>query len=253
MLFQNSSPHIINTDAMEQAVLFVLAQAARSKETVSVNQVNEAVLHALMPPSAEMRSAMKKSLIEMFTKRTLVNKGYIAYATPRSDTHAPIVNLTQRGKAYLARKCLDLFPFPDLSQDIQATDGAPRNLESGILVPMFLILSKIHNERGVPVKMTEIREGAKRFLNLSAEDLAPLKNRSDTKIDQLFRNVRSHNTFEKKGWVVVSKEGMSPTERGFANLLEECLPLLPSPRFEAFKVEENVDASPSIRPRMRRV
>jgi hypothetical protein len=119
---------------------------------------------------------------------------------------------------------------------------------------MFLILAKIHNERGVPVKMGEIREGSKRFLNLSPEDLAPLKNRSDTKIDQLFRNVRSHNTFEKKGWVAISKEGMSPTERGFANLLEECLPLLPSPSFKAFAVEEaDVDKTPSIRPRMRRV
>ncbi|WP_204114180.1 winged helix-turn-helix domain-containing protein [Shimia biformata] len=69
---------------------------------------------------------------------------------------------------------------------------------------------------------TEIRRAVKERVALSVEDLAPLQNRSDQKIDQVIRNLKCHrktpgNPF-CEGFIEDVPRGFRITERGRAYL-----------------------------------
>ena len=49
---------------------------------------------------------------------------------------------------------------------------------------------------------------------LTEEDIKPLKNRKDTKVDQVIRNLASHDTPVKRGYATRSKEGWQVSEKG---------------------------------------
>lgn len=248
-----------NLKAIQESLIvptmFVMAQAARKKEAISFAQLAEAVARSQSPADDAEAKLMKRALFDMLGRHELVKRGLASHAKVRAEGAPPIVNISQRGMAMLGRRCVDLVDLPNLKQDVSVDPNAPRNLEQGLLLPMLVTLVKMHEEYGLPVKMGEWREGTKRMLNLSPEDMGPLVNRSDTKIDQVMRNIKSHNTMQKTGWVENTKDGYIPTEKGMARVAELFLSALPSPDFSKMsKLEEPQEgiASNVVRPRMRR-
>ena len=266
MLFQHSSNSQSATiDNLVIPTLFVLAQAALDKQTnaISFAQLKEAVVRAMNPAPSD-RAAMESALQKLLSSNRLVGDGFISYRRSANETGTtgPIINVTQRGMAILGRRCVDLMPMPDLANEITADPRAARNLEQDILVPMLAILVKLHEESGLPVSMSTWRQSAKQTLHLSTEDMGPLLNRTDTKLDQLMRNIKSHNTMRKLGWVIEITGGTIPTERGMAKLAEEFLAMLPKPDFKnllmpaetaAVEPEAQIQEDPvsMVRPRVR--
>lgn len=260
MIFDNPSPEKQLQDRLIPGVLFVVAQAARSKSTVSFAQIDNAVVSAMVPADAQERGKMRRSLFEIMAKKVLIRQGLASFSKARTEGGPQIMNITQRGMALLGRRCADMLPIPDLSQDLSVSTEAPRVTEKDLVIPALATLVKMHEETGLPVNMTDLREGIKRMLTISSKDLDPLDGRTDFKIDQVIRNLRSHNTLLKNGWVLNTDEGYVPSERGYAQLAEEYLALLPSPDFSkeidhsvepvASTDRQNISAT-VVRPRMR--
>lgn len=256
MLFNTPSA---NLKAIQENLIvptmFVMAQAARKKESISFAQLAEAVVRTQSPADDGEATMIKRALYDLMGRHELVKRGLVSHAKVRAEDAPPIVNISQRGMALLGRRCVDLVDMPNLKQEISIDPNAPRNLEQGLLLPMLVTLVKMHEEYGLPVKMGEWREGTKRMLNLSPEDLGPLVNRSDTKIDQVMRNIKSHNTMQKTGWAEATQEGYIPTEKGMARVAELFLGALPSPDFSKMVQIEDAQetlATNVVRPRMRR-
>jgi hypothetical protein len=258
MIFDNPSPDKQLQDRLIPGVLFVVAQAARNKSTVSFAQIDDAVVSAMVPADAQERGRMRRALFDIFAKKVLIRQGVASFSKARTEGGPQIMNLTQRGMALLGRRCADMLPVPDLKQDLSVSTEAPRVTEKDLVIPALATLVKMHEETGLPVNMTDLREGIKRMLTISSKDLDPLDGRTDFKIDQVIRNLRSHNTLLKNGWVLNTDEGYVPSERGYAQLAEEYLALLPSPDFSK-KIEVSADVASDaqdlsatlVRPRMR--
>jgi len=56
------------------------------------------------------------------------------------------------------------------------------------------ILEALAESEGGKLTTTQLRRKLRKALPLAAEDLAPLSGRSDQRIDQIIRNVKSHRT-----------------------------------------------------------
>lgn len=260
MIFDNPSPEKQLQDRLIPGVLFVFAQAARNKSTVSFAQIDDAVVSAMVPANDQERGKMRRSLFDILAKRVLIRQGLASFSKARTVDGPQILNITQRGMALLGRRCADMLPAPDLRQDLNVSADAPRLTEKDLVIPALATLVKMHEETGLPVGMADLREGIKRMFTLSVRDLDPLDGRTDFKIDQLIRNLKSHNTLLKNGWVLNTDEGYVPSERGYAQLAEEYLGLLPSPDFsktpapsdeqDAIKDTQDLQST-VVRPRMR--
>jgi hypothetical protein len=61
--------------------------------------------------------------------------------------------------------------------------------EAEVVLPVLRVL--IDTDTGM-LRTTEIRERVKSLIALTPEDLAPLRNRPDQRIDQTIRNLKSH-------------------------------------------------------------
>lgn len=258
-MFYAQSPEKELQNKLLPATLYVVAQAARQKETVTFSQIQTAVVAAMQPGSQEDAGRMANAVADIFKKRVLVREGLATYARGLSEEDPGILNITQRGMAFLGRRCADMIPMPDLRQEISVSENGQRVTEADLVVPILALLVKMNEESGLPVKMTDLREGTKRMLEISPEDLDPLDSRSDQKIDQVLRNaMRPTRPLRKQGLVLSTDEGYVPSQKGLALLAEEYLKILPSPNFAAMDdlasevgipANENVSA---IRPRMRR-
>lgn len=81
-----------------------------------------------------------------------------------------------------------------------------RHSESDLFAPTLLILAQAQVQNNGPVSTRQLREALEKSLPLGEEDMAPLKNRSDTKFSQVVRNLRSNRTMEKLGLVDYDEE-----------------------------------------------
>jgi hypothetical protein len=61
--------------------------------------------------------------------------------------------------------------------------------EADVVLPVLRVL--IDTESGV-LRTSEVRQRVRDLIPLSPDDLAPLRNRSDQRIDQTIRNLKSH-------------------------------------------------------------
>lgn len=258
MIFQNTSPEKQLQDNIVINIIFVVAQASRNRASVSFSQIDDAVVSALAPQGDIERNRIRRTIYDVLAKKVLVHRGLASYSKARSEGGAEIMNITQRGMAMLGRRCADIIPMPDLSEEITASSDAPRISERDLVLPALATVVKVHEETGLPVDMTTLREGVKRMLNISIEDLDPLDGRRDTKIDQVIRNLRSHKTLAKEGLVHNTEDGYVPSERGYARLAEEYLSFLPSPDFSREPMQEELSVAEThgvqetvVRPRMR--
>lgn len=76
--------------------------------------------------------------------------------------------------------------------------------ETDLILPTLFLLK--HSESGLSV--TQLKPKLKSLLNPSEEDLTILKNRADTRFDQIVRNLVSHKALSRRGLAV---EVGSPT------------------------------------------
>lgn len=111
------------------------------------------------------------------------------------------------------------------------TETTARIREEDLIQPSLLILAQAERSNHGPVSTAQLKVALKSALDqsLSEEDKAPLKNRNDTKIDQIIRNLVSHRTLTRKELVNQENGLFSITEAGKAMVLDGFLDLLPVP------------------------
>lgn len=104
-----------------------------------------------------------------------------------------------------------------------------RVVQEDLVNPTLLVLASIeklydnYNLKYDGVYSTIVREAVISSIEpmLSEEDKAKLKGRNDTKIDQTFRNLISHNVLKNRGLVSFNENGsMRLTEDGYKELVD---------------------------------
>ena len=147
-------------------------------------------------------------------------------------------SITPRGRAYLLDYMLEpKDPLPN--GEMRVLTQGERVVESVVAFQMLVRLAELQKNDTTPVSTAQLRRDIKSSLPLTVSDLYPLKNRTDTKIDQIVRNVISHNTMTKSGWCVRSEKGLNITEKGKARVLDYMLEMFPAPDFGILLREEN--------------
>jgi predicted HNH restriction endonuclease len=86
----------------------------------------------------------------------------------------------------------------------------PSLSESDLIIPALEIIAA-HIE-GIPT--AKLSKELRRRLRPVGDDLAPLANRQDDKFSQKVRNLKSHNTLERKGFCIFSDERYKITREG---------------------------------------
>jgi len=146
--------------------------------------------------------------------------------------------ITPRGRAYVLDYMLEpKDPLPN--GEMRVMTQGERVVESVVAFQMLVRLAELQKNNTNPVSTTQLRRDIKSSLPLTVSDLFPLKNRSDTKIDQIVRNVISHNTMTKSGWCTRAEKGLVITEKGKARVLDYMLESFPAPDFGILLKEEN--------------
>lgn len=246
MLFEKSAVNQeskIGTKEIITPVLLVMAHAERSGiKSLSTSKIRALVRQSVIlsesdeaPLKGRNDTKFDQIVRNLVSHNTLVNRGYVRYERPRTDQRtAPRMRLTPGGRAYLGIQCLSQIDAPsfDAASLNVGDENTPRINEREILLPALLLLAKLNADRdGAPVPMTELRQALKASVVVAPADAAPLKGRKDTKVDQVIRNLVSHGTLEKEGWVERSDKGLQVTQAGLGRLLEEFLQVLPAPDF----------------------
>lgn len=138
--------------------------------------------------------------------------------------------ITPRGRSYLLDYMLEpKDPLPN--GEMRVLTQGERVVESVVAFQMLVRLAELQKNDNTPVSTAQLRKDIKSSLPLTVSDLYPLKNRPDTKIDQIVRNVISHNTMTKSGWCTRSEKGLVITEKGKARVLDYLLEAFPAPDF----------------------
>ena len=99
-------------------------------------------------------------------------------------------------------------------------EDVTRLTENNILDDFIFVLiradhfykAKGEDDKFIPT--STIKNILKHHLPLTEEDIKPLKNRKDTKVDQVIRNLASHDTPVKRGYATRNKDGWQVSEKG---------------------------------------
>ena len=234
-----SENEIVQERDLVVPILLVLAQAERHKHgPVSTFQLHT-VLKQIIALSAADQEIVKRENVTRF-QRTVQNVISHDLLTSeklvvRNDNGWTI---TPRGRAHL----LDQLFQETKELDGQARvdfDSKTRLVENIVSFHMLVRLAELQRGNSRPVSITQLRKGVKKSIPLSASDLRPLKNRQDCKIDQIVRNVISHNTLTKNGYVTRSEKGLVITIAGKAHVLDNLLEAFPAPDFGFLLVKED--------------
>lgn len=146
--------------------------------------------------------------------------------------------ISPRGRAYLLDNMLEpKDPLPN--GEMRVTTQGERLVESVVAFQMLVRLAELQKNNENPVSTAQLRHDLKSSLPLTVSDLYPLKNRSDTKVDQIVRNVVSHNTMTKTGWCERSERGFVITDKGKARVLDYLLEAFPAPNFSLLQRKES--------------
>lgn len=226
-----SDQSVVQERDLVAPILLVLAQAERHKHgPVSTFQLHT-VLRQIIELSEADEEIVRRSSVTRF-QRTVQN--VISHDLLTRDNF--IVReengwkITPKGRAHL----LD-YLFQDIreldSQGKVDFESKTRLVESIVAFHMLVRLAELQRDNDKPVPLTRLRKDIKASLPLSMSDLGALKNRNDSKIDQIIRNVISHNTLTKKGHATRSDKGLVITVAGKAHVLDNMLEAFPAPDF----------------------
>jgi hypothetical protein len=246
-----SKDHRIHEKDLILPALMVLAQAEKvGHGAVSSFQLYAALRQALVlsdddheaTPGARGVSRFRRTVYNMVSHNTLIENRLATYS-PKG------FKITKRGKAML----LDIMLGPtreiDHSEPPVATENAARVFEDSVAFRMLIRLAELQKGPGVskPISMTKLRREVKASLPMSEEDLGALKNRTDTRIDQIIRNVVSHDTLTRPGYARYDqvKGGLSITATGKSFVLDQIIDVVPAPNFAAIALAERAHRSRS--------
>lgn len=226
-------------------VLLVLAHAERAK----VAPFTSAHLRQALRPSVALSendqaqtasdrlSRFDRKVLNLISHNTLVNQGLVKYARSPAQGKNSTLRLTAKGKTELAKACLPLLgDVPEPSKNLEINPEAKRSLEGDLTFTAILVLAQLQAkaEPGAWIPMADLRPRIKASLShVSPADLEPLKGRSDSKIDQVIRNLISNDTLLNKGLIRRNTTGLQVTSAGYEHVLNEFLAFLPSPDFGA--------------------
>lgn len=106
-----------------------------------------------------------------------------------------------------------------------------RITEKNVIFPALLLLAqaKFHlKDPNVPTSILKKSIFGNIEDDLSDEDLAPLKNRNDTKVEQVIRNLVSNKTLEKSGLATYNNEKrtLQITDAGLAYVANKVIPVM---------------------------
>ena len=106
-----------------------------------------------------------------------------------------------------------------------------RITEKNVIFPAMLLLAqaKFHlKDPNVPTSILKKSIFGNIEDDLSDEDLAPLKNRNDTKVEQVIRNLVSNKTLEKSGLATYDNEKrtLQITDAGLAYVANKVIPVM---------------------------
>ncbi len=176
---------------------------------------------AITPGDHEPR--LRRQVRNLLSHQSMERDGLVGTSLKQGAT---CWRITVRGKAALAEKMIRAMGSP-ATTTLSSVKG--RTLEASIAKPALYMLTLLEGLTGAPVSMSLLRQSLRASLPRSAEDLAGLAGRKDTRLDQVIRNLVSNDTLKRQGWIVRSAKGMSVTDVGKAALLEEMLKPIPSP------------------------
>lgn len=138
-----------------------------------------------------------------------------------------------------------------------------RITEKNVIFPALLLLAqaKFHlKDPNVPTSILKKSIFGNIEDDLSDEDLAPLKNRNDTKVEQVIRNLVSNKTLEKGGLATYDNEKrtLQITDAGLAYVANKVIPVMTKlpeivdlQKKEIIEVEQNNTEEKKPRRKMR--
>lgn len=226
-------------------MLLVMAQADRSGQApLSTFQIHEALKDSFEMSDKDEEVVRREKVtrfrrtIDNVIAHDLLTRDGLAKKEPR-EQGGYNWSITPRGRAYLLDFMLEpKDPLPDGEMRVLST--GERLLENVVAFYMLVRLAELQKDNKKAVPIPQLRKDIKSSLPLSVQDLAPLKNRTDTKIDQIVRNIISHNTLTKNGWATRTEKGLVITVKGKGHVLDHLLDVFPPIDFVAItKAEED--------------
>lgn len=140
--------------------------------------------------------------------------------------------ITPRGRSRLLESLLADAPELRTDEVLTVVAGPSRIIEDMVARQILIRLAELQpGDKAKPIAITALRKDVKSELPLSLMDIQILKDRSDTRIDQVIRNVISHNTLTKNGLVKRDERGLLITDKGKTLVLEMILEKMPPPSF----------------------
>lgn len=253
--------------------LLVLAKAKQAglESGINCTQLADALESiAVLSPADQMTipgdrlTHFRRQVYNLMFHEKLEKEGWVA-SQPAPGTPDPmqkLFSITPKGAAKLAERAIGTLGVPKISQE--AADSDRRTLEKDIKLPSLYLLAGLEQTMERPVPMTTLRTTLRSVLPKSRVDMETLKNRNDSRLDQIIRNLISHNTLKNEGWAKRTAEGMSVTQAGYEALLGHVIRALPTPPMFARpsslsqamrqpeKAPESVEAPAAPSPRSRR-
>lgn len=172
-------------------------------------------------------SRFRRQALNLLSHGTLQREGLISARQSQKDRHQRF-HITSKGRAALAQKFIATIGMPPAARP--PVESSSRTLERAIAKPALFVLASLEMTIGAPVPMTTLRTALSNVLPQSEEDRAVLKNRKDTRMDQVIRNLISHNTLTKDGWVKrTDNNALTITPAGYSVVLDSLLRHVPTP------------------------
>lgn len=206
--------------------------------------------------STDTVSRFDRAMLNLTSHRSLERPRWVRYTRAVTQFSGPgVMKITARGKAELFDRMVSMFDDVPLGDDVPNNlQDTHRHTESRIAFVALLTLARLERLHKGPVSTTEWREAVTRSLSLTASDEKRLANRSDRAIDQTVRNLISHDTLGRHGWMRRTPTGRNKTTvRGKARLVDEFLAIGLLPSIDVAVLNEHpLVAKAATEPRARR-
>lgn len=239
----------VREDELKIPALLVLAQAQRAKiKGITRGELADALESISLLSEADREvtggdriSRFRRQVFNLISHGTLEKEKLVVGAMTELDKGPAqrLLSITPEGRARLAKVAMAGLGMPTAARP--PASATSRTLEKAIAMPALYVLANLEAAMECAVPMTTFRTALRSVLPKSPEDLAVLKNRSDTRIDQVIRNLISHNTLEREGWVKRDTDGLSMTTAGYSALLDYLIKPFPVPAmFEKLTAKQAV-------------
>lgn len=230
--------------------LLVLAKASQSgygpittTELASLMESVSAMSEKDQKKNSDGVTRFRRTVQNLLSHNTMTDNGWVRRLAPSPQGSAMRLSITSKGKSELAMRLMKMVgKLPEnMSHPVLEVDK--RTGEADILKQSAFVIASLQADSGSPVSMTDFRKTLKRIIPKSTQDVAPLKNRSDTKIDQVIRNLVSNKTLEKKKLVLKTETGLALSRKGYRDLLPSLTGLFPTPQVLMVKKQKRAHAA----------